>query len=202
MAPRIVDKEQKRKEIAIASFELIHNVGIKKMTVAQVAIAAGIGKGTVYEYFESKDDVVFEIISIYIQEYHDNFLKTIEDVKTTKEKVFHFFKFVVDDSSENLKQFNSYKEYLSIVLSDDNHAMKKFNTTCNNFFNNQLKKFIKEGIEKKELIPEAINLVDGLMIFEKGMALLKLTQDDFDSKFFCETFINTIFDLIEVKNDR
>ena len=67
---------------------------------------------------------------------------------------------------------------------------------------NQLKKFIKEGIEKKELIPEAINLVDGLMIFEKGMALLKMTQDDFDSKFFCETFINTIFDLIEVKNDR
>ena len=40
------------------------------------------------------------------------------------------------------------------------------------------------------------------MIFEKGMALLKMTQDDFDSKFFCETFINTIFDLIEVKNDR
>lgn len=199
MAPRIVDKEQKRKEIAIASFELIHNVGIKKMTVAQVAIAAGIGKGTVYEYFESKDDVVFEIISIYIQEYHDNFLKTIEDVKTTKEKVFHFFKFVVDDSSENLKQFNSYKEYLSIVLSDDNHAMKKFNLKCNVFFNDQLRKFIKEGIDKKELIPESINLVDGLLTFEKGLALIKMTQDDFDAKSSCELFINTLFDLIEVE---
>lgn len=199
MAPRIVDKEQKRKEIAIASFELIHNVGIKKMTVAQVAIAAGIGKGTVYEYFESKDDVVFEIISIHIQEYHDNFLKTIEDVKTTKEKVFHFFKFVVDDSLENLKQFNSYKEYLSIVLSDDNHAMKKFNLKCNVFFNDQLRKFIKEGIDKKELIPESINLVDGLLTFEKGLALIKMTQDDFDAKSSCELFINTLFDLIEVE---
>ena len=138
MAPRIVDKEQKRKEIAIASFELIHNVGIKKMTVAQVAIAAGIGKGTIYEYFENKDDIIFEIINIYIDEYHNEFLKTIKDVKTTKEKIFHFFKFVIDNSSENLKQFNGYKEYLSIVLSDDNLAMKKFNTTCNSFFKNSL----------------------------------------------------------------
>lgn len=202
MTPRAVYKEQRRKEIAIASSDLIHDIGIRKMTVSQVAIAAGIGKGTIYEYFENKDDIVFEIINIYIQEYHNEFLKTIKDVKTTKEKVFHFFKFVIDDGAENLKQFNSYKEYLSIVLSDNNHNMKKFNTSCDIFFNNQLKIFINEGIEKKELIPEAINLVDGLMIFEKGVALMKMTQDSFDSKFFCETFINTIFNLIEVKNDR
>ena len=202
MAPRVVDKEQRRKEIATTCSDLIHDIGMKKLTVAQVAIKAGIGKGTIYEYFENKDDIVFEIMNIHIDTYHNEFLETIKDVKSTKQIIFHFFKFVIDDSIENLKHFNGYKEYLSIVLSDDNHAMKKFNTTCNNFFNNQLKKFIKEGIEKKELIPEAINLVDGLMIFEKGMALLKMTQDDFDSKFFCETFINTIFDLIEVKNDR
>ena len=60
MAPRVVDKEQRRKEIAIASLDLIHDIGIRKMTVAQVAIAAGIGKGTIYEYFENKDDIIFE----------------------------------------------------------------------------------------------------------------------------------------------
>lgn len=201
MAPRIVDKEQRRKEIAMASSDLIHNIGIRKMTVSQVAIAAGIGKGTIYEYFENKDDIIFEIINIYIEDYHNNFLETIKELKTAKEKVFHFFKFVMDNSSENMKQFNGYKEYLSIVLSDDNSAMKKFNTSCNSFFNNQLKSFIKEGIEKKELIPQAINLVDGLLIFEKGAVLMKMTQDDFDANFFCEKYINSIFDLIEVKND-
>lgn len=202
MAPRIVDKEQKRKEIAIASFELIHNVGIKKMTVAQVAIAAGIGKGTVYEYFESKDDVVFEIISIYIQEYHDNFLKTIEDVKTTKEKVFHFFKFVVDDSPENLKQFNSYKEYLSIVLSDDNQLMKKYNDTCHIFFKEQLENVINEGIKSNELIPQAKNFIDGLLVFEKGLVLQKMTQENFDVSDVCKRFIDNLFDLIEVRDDK
>ncbi|MDZ7820213.1 MAG: TetR/AcrR family transcriptional regulator [Aliarcobacter sp.] len=199
MAPRVVDKEQRRKEIATTCSDLIHDIGIKKLTVAQVAKAAGIGKGTVYEYFENKDDIVFEIINIHIEEYHNEFLKKIKDVKTTKEKLFYFFKFVIDDSVENLKQFNGYKEYLSIVLSDDNQTMKEFNSKCNVFFNNQLRKFIQEGIENNELIPQSINLIEGLMIFEKGVALMKMTQGDFNAKASCETFINTLFDLIEVK---
>ena len=199
MAPRVVDKEQRRKEIATTCSDLIHDIGMKKLTVAQVAIKAGVGKGTIYEYFENKDDIVFEIMNIHIDTYHNEFLETIKDVKSTKQKIFHFFKFVIDDSIENLKHFNGYKEYLSIVLSDDNHAMKKFNLKCNVFFNDQLRKFIKEGIDKKELIPESINLVDGLLTFEKGLALIKMTQDDFDAKSSCELFINTLFDLIEVE---
>jgi len=199
VAPRVVDKEQKRKEIAVTCSDLIHEMGIKKLTVAQVAKKAGIGKGTIYEYFENKDDIVFEIMNNHIDDYHNEFLETIKDVDSTKQKVFHFFKFVTDDNIENLKHFNGYKEYLSVVLSDDNHAMKKFNSKCNIFFNTQLRIFIKEGIDKNELIPESINFVDSLLIFEKGVALMKMTQDDFDAKSSCELYINTLFDFIEVK---
>lgn len=198
--PKIVDKEQKRREIALSCSNLIHEIGIRKLTVAQVAITAGIGKGTIYEYFENKDDIVFEIINIHIEQYHNEFLETIKDTKTTKEKVFHFFKFVIDDSIENLKHFNGYKEYLSIVLSDENSEMRKFNSSCHTFFNEQLRKIIKEGIEKNELIPQAMNLIGGLMIFERGVGLIKMTQDGFDSVEVCNLFINSIFDLIEVKN--
>lgn len=198
--PKIVDKEQRRREIALSCSNLIHEIGIRKLTVAQVAKTAGIGKGTVYEYFENKDDIVFEIINIHIDQYHNEFLETIKDAKTTKEKVFHFFKFVIDDSVENLKHFNGYKEYLAIVLSEEDKERKVFNTNCHIFFNEQLRKIIKEGIDKNELIPQAMNLIDGLLIFEKGVALIKMTQEDFDSFASCKLFINSIFDLIEVKN--
>ena len=199
MAPKVVNKEQRRKEIATACESLIHDVGIKKITVAQVAKIAGIGKGTIYEYFENKDDIIFEIINIHIEKYHSEFLETIKDVKTTKEKVFHFFKFVLDDGVENMKHFNGYKEYLSIVLSEDNEEMCDFNKSCNVFFDFQIMKIIQEGIDNKELIPEAINLASGLLIFEKGLALLKMTEKNFDTRQACELFINNLFDLIEVK---
>jgi len=198
MAPR-VDKEQKRREIAISCSDLIYEVGIKKLTVSEVAKKAGIGKGTIYEYFENKDDIVFEIINIHIEHYHNEFLESIKNVEKTKDKVLHFFKFVMDDSVENMKHFNGYKEYLSIVLGDENKEMKKFNNNCHTFFTEQLRKIIKEGIQKNELNPISINLIDGLFSFEKGIALIKMSQDDFDAKSSCELFINTIFDLVEVK---
>ncbi|APW65057.1 hypothetical protein LPB137_03995 [Poseidonibacter parvus] len=197
--PKIVDKEQKRKDIAISCSDLIHEVGIKKLTVAQCAKTAGVGKGTIYEYFESKEDIIFEIINLHIEEYHAEFLKSIKDVKTTKEKIFHFFKFVLDDSIENMKHFNGYKEYLSIVLSEDNENMKGFNKSCDVFFKAQIELIIQEGIKNKELIPESMNFSEGLLVFEKGLALIKMTNDEYDVQKKCEVFINNLFKLIEVK---
>ncbi len=202
MAPKVVDKEQRRKEIAVACLDLIHEVGIKKLTVAQVAQTAGIGKGTIYEYFENKEDIIFEIINIHIEEHHKQFLEAIENIETTKEKIFLYFQFVFDDSVENMKHFNGYKEYLSIVLSDENEAMCEFNTSCDEFFNKQLKKIIQESIDKKELIPEAINFIEGLLVFEKGLALSKMSEKSFDAKSVGESFINNLWKLIEVKNIR
>jgi AcrR family transcriptional regulator len=202
MAPRIVDKEQRRKDIASACADLIHEVGIRKLTVAQVAKTAGIGKGTIYEYFENKDDIVFEIINIHIEHSHNEFLETIKDVKTTKEKLLLCFKFVLDDSEENLKHFNGYKEYISIVLSDENTAMREFNSSCNEFFDIQLRKIIQEGIDQNELIPQSISLAEGLLVFEKGLALLKMSEKDFDAKKIGESFLNNLWELMVVKNDK
>ena len=196
---KIVDKEQKRREIAISCRDLVFEIGIRKLTVAQAAKTAGIGKGTIYEYFENKDDIVFEIINISIEEYHAEFLQTIQNVETTKEKIFHFFKFVLDDSDENMKHFNGYKEYLSVVLGEENQEMKKYNDTCHIFFKEQLKNIIEEGIKKNELIPQSINFIDGLLVFEKGLVLQKMTQEDLDMTTICKMFINNLFDLLEVK---
>ncbi|AXX89194.1 hypothetical protein CKA55_00270 [Arcobacter suis] len=198
MAPR-VDKEQRRKEIAMACVDLIYDIGIKNLTVAQVAQVAGIGKGTIYEYFENKDDIVFEIMNIHVEENHKQFLETIKTIKTTKEKIFLCFKFVLDDSEENLRHFNGYKEYVSIVLSDENDVMCEFNGSCKVFFDLQLRKIIQEGIDNNELIPEAMNLAEGLLVFEKGLALLKMSQKNFDAKYVGESFLNNLWELIKVK---
>lgn len=200
--PKIVDKEQKRKDIAIACSELIHEVGIKKLTVAQCAKTAGVGKGTIYEYFESKEDIIFEIINLHIEEYHIQFIESIKNVKSTKEKIFYFFKFVLDDSLENIKQFNTYREYLSIVLAEDNQNMKGFNINCDIFFKTQIEIIIQEGIDNKELKPQAIKFCEGLLVYEKGLALMKMTNDDFDTKISTKKFINNLFDLIEIKKEK
>jgi hypothetical protein len=101
-----------------------------------------------------------------------------------------------------MKHFNGYKEYLSIVLSEDDEKMKSFNNTCNIFFLNQLRLVIQEGINNKDLIKEAINFCEPLLIFEKGIAIKKMTEIDFDAKDACLNYINNLFDLIEIKKEK
>lgn len=201
MSPKKVNKDERRREVALKCSDLIYEVGMKNITVAQVAKTAGIGKGTVYEYFENKDDIIFEIINIHIENYHNQFLQSIENVKTTKEKVLHFFRFVLDDSEENMKHFNGYKEYLSILFSNDNQNMQEFNCTTHDFFKEQMNKIISDGIKNGELKPIALELSDGLLTYEKGLVLLKMSQKEFCANSSFEKFINAIFELIEIKND-
>ena len=61
--PKIVNKEEKRIEIAMACVDLLHEVGIKKLTVAAAA------------YFESKEDIIFKIIGVHIAEHNEETLK-------------------------------------------------------------------------------------------------------------------------------
>ena len=77
--------------------------------------------------------------------------------------------------------------------------MKGFNTGCYVFLRVQVESIIKEGIENKELIPEAMNFCEGLLVYEKGLALIKMTSEECNVQKACEIFVDSLFDLIEVK---
>src|SRR5258708_40182273 len=47
-----------RAQIVDASIRLFSQHGIAEVTVDQIAAAADVGKGTIYNYFETKEDIV------------------------------------------------------------------------------------------------------------------------------------------------
>jgi AcrR family transcriptional regulator len=67
--PKIVDKEQKRIEIARKTMPLLAKYGYENTPVRKITAEAGIGKGTFYEYFTDKEDVLNEIIRLVIEDW-------------------------------------------------------------------------------------------------------------------------------------
>ncbi len=57
MSPKIVDKEEKKNQIIQAAMQVFSKNGITKSKMIDIAKAAGIGKGTIYEYFRSKEEI-------------------------------------------------------------------------------------------------------------------------------------------------
>ena len=60
--PKHKDCSENRELILDAAAVLLKEVGYKKMTIDELARQAGLGKGTVYLYFESKQDVALSYI--------------------------------------------------------------------------------------------------------------------------------------------
>ncbi len=57
MAARIVDKILKKQDILSAALKVFGRQGFANTKMIDIALEAGIGKGTIYEYFRSKDEI-------------------------------------------------------------------------------------------------------------------------------------------------
>lgn len=193
----IVDKVQKRKDIALTCKELFVEKGIKNLTISQIAVQAGVGKGTLYDYFQNKEDIVFEIVNNLLHERNEKKVKKISEAKTTKAKIKVFFEFFYNDEVE-LREL--YKEFISIALSEANPQMMEFQTHCFQTYNIWFHQILQAGIDAGEIIPESIKLTNGLFSMGEGIFISScVTHAIKDVQFEIDNYLDTIFDLIEVK---
>lgn len=56
-------------EIASRAQDLFSRISFVKTSVADIAAACGLGKGTIYLYFQSKDEILLEVINLRIKRF-------------------------------------------------------------------------------------------------------------------------------------
>jgi len=59
MAPRVVNKEAKRAAITQAAAEVFARKGFQGASVDDIATAAGVSKGSLYSYFDNKEELFY-----------------------------------------------------------------------------------------------------------------------------------------------
>jgi AcrR family transcriptional regulator len=191
----IVDKERKRNNIACACKELLLEHGIRNITISQIAQTANIGKGTVYEYFENKEDIVFEIITMFIAEYEKRLMEIITEDLTSKEKLFHFLYLGFEDE-ESRRQLVLYREFLSVSMTSGTQEMIDFNMQCRQRFADILGQILKERIAQGELPPKIEEINSAILVFALGL-IVEVHTAALDPKEEIGHFLNVLFMLIE-----
>jgi len=195
----IVDKEEKRRLIALSCKELLLKHGIKNLTVSQIAKVAGIGKGTIYEYFANKDEIVFEIITIFINQFqHDLAVVVADDTLSSREKLEYFMLLVFSNNYN--KEFAIYQEFLSIALSGALSGIVEFRNHCRDGFEGVLHKIIEQGIENKELQQNAKMLIPMIRYFHTGL-IVDVALGQVEAKEEIDKFINSIFNDIVLQGE-
>jgi AcrR family transcriptional regulator len=78
--PKIVDREQYRKQLLTESFELFAEIGYAKITMRQLAQKLGISTGTLYHYFPSKEAIFLQLVEELAHRDISNFMIQAESV--------------------------------------------------------------------------------------------------------------------------
>lgn len=106
-----MNKADKKDMILNSAEELMCRMDYNKISVDMIAKNAGIGKGSIYYYFESKDDIINAVIersySTAIQEY---FSKFCDDNSSAIIKIKALFYSII------AKNFNDNKQNIIIAL--------------------------------------------------------------------------------------
>ncbi|MCH7895918.1 MAG: TetR/AcrR family transcriptional regulator [Candidatus Methylomirabilales bacterium] len=79
--PIIVDKDRKRRDILQAAMRVFARDGYHRAKMEAVAEEAGIGKGTVYEYFKSKTDLFLVLYDHMLAELKDFYMKELAGIQ-------------------------------------------------------------------------------------------------------------------------
>jgi len=194
----IVDKVQKRKDIALSCKEIFFQNGINDLTISQIAKTAGVGKGTLYDYFRNKEDIIFEIVNILMLERNELKHKKLNELKTTREKIKEFSSIFYSDEDKELRKL--YKEFIAISLINPNKEMMDFQTQCTISYLKWFEDIFDEGIAQGEIIKESKLLAKGLFVMAEGIFIVSSVTDTIDDvKAEIHQFCDAIFDLIEVK---
>src|SRR4030042_1515401 len=81
MSPIVVDRVKKEQKIARAALKLFSTKGFRGTNVGRIAEEAGIGKGTLYEYFRSKSDIFLAAAREWIEQFQKRFESRLSEIQ-------------------------------------------------------------------------------------------------------------------------
>jgi len=119
MCPKFVDKSARKNEILTSVMGIIAKKGYAHIKMADIAMEADIGKGTLYEYFDSKEELFTSAFDKFRKDIGTAQTKKLRKVSGAAEKLkalilawadllshtsFDYFELITDFWSEGIRQ--------------------------------------------------------------------------------------------------
>jgi len=138
-------KKIKNERILNVAQKIFATFGLKKTTVDEIAQKAGIGKGTIYNYFKSKEELFAKVVEREVKELKEKITEAVQKVDPPEKKLEAFLITKIKHLFK-LKNFYSIKrDMLDAIFSE----LKKIIKDYYEFEKRTLNQIIKSGIRQK-----------------------------------------------------
>ena len=170
---RIIDKEEKRLDIARASIPFFAQKGIAQTSIDEIAKSAGVAKGTIYLYFKNKEEIILTIWDMLAARHQEVFHARITETMSAQEKIVELFNFSeCKENHDKEELLILYQNFLSTMLIDKTGLYTNyFATICQRDYD-IISECIHQGIAKGELeVHDVDKLTNTIIIFMEGTVI-------------------------------
>ncbi len=98
--PRVVDRDEKRRRIVHAAMAAFARKGIMKTKAIDIAQEAGVGKGTIYEYFRSKEEIFVAAFQLFFSNLNYNIERSLAQTDDPVQKL----KIIIEETMQGFLQ--------------------------------------------------------------------------------------------------
>ena len=182
---------EKRKQIAKSTCTLFIQKGVISISISEIAKVAGIGKGTVYEYFSNKEDIVFELMSCLQEDYDPKLKENLQKSSSTKQKIIYLFDLFLNDDETIQIQKKIYKEFIAIYLNNPSDEIINYKKVLKEKYTEILVDIFNTAIIEGELVEESIELVPSIFATIEGFFIIN------DDKELILNYIDSLFKILE-----
>jgi AcrR family transcriptional regulator len=204
LSARVVDKEAKRRAILHAAMRLVARKGIRNVRMSDIARAAGVGKGTVYEYFSGKKEIYAAIIREYLDRAEIMAVRKMFRAHTPRDKITALltgWMESVENESEDLMMLfiDVWSEAIRRTGPEDGDIFD-----LRSFFQDYREyvvSILQEGIDAGELRPVNTTVAAGslLALCDGIMLQWLLDRESLDVKETVNTMIDIVWNGIALK---
>ena len=156
---------EKKEKIIKAGFELICEKGYYNTNTAEIAKAAGVSTGIVYQYFKDKHDILVEGIKRYASDIFYPMLNVTSNIKIDKNNLDAILRNMINTFIENHKLSQIAHEEIMSMTHSDKEIAEFFQENEMTMTKNISKILLDNGFDSKNLdekVHIAIHLIDDL----------------------------------------
>ena len=156
---------EKKEKIIKAGFELICEKGYYNTNTAEIAKAAGVSTGIVYQYFKDKHDILVEGIKKYASDIFYPMLTVTSNIKIDKNNLDVVLRNMINTFIENHKLSQIAHEEIMAMTHSDKEIAEFFQENEMAMTKNISKILLDNGFDARNLdekVHIAIHLIDDL----------------------------------------
>lgn len=171
MAPKPDVSQERKNQIVTAAQKVFSKFGFHNARMSDIAEESGLSKGTLYLYFDSKDQIIINLLTELFEPELKHLRKLVDQDRPALDRIEDYTERVIHDMERMMKWMPIAFEFVSLAF-----RRETVQSVLQNYYREHLKilvPLLKQGMERGEFIPhdpEEAAIAFGAVV--EGTALL------------------------------